>query len=94
VSGKFFCGKSCLAIWKNKNILIGEHHGSWKNGANSYRNKLLRSNVSPRCASCGFDDIRALVAHHINRDRTNNHIKNLKWLCHNCHYLEHEGKTI
>jgi predicted HNH restriction endonuclease len=30
--------------------------------------------------------------HHIDKDRTNNTLKNLAWLCHNCHYLVHHDK--
>lgn len=91
---KFFCNKSCLAIWKNKTIFVGSGHPLWKSGKASYRNTMLRNGKSPICTACGFNDVRALLVHHIDRNRQNNTHQNLKWLCHNCHYLEHEGKTI
>lgn len=75
-------------------MLVGDKHGLWKDSPTNYRSKLLKSNRVLQCAFCGFDDIRALVVHHIDEDRKNNVLKNLVWLCHNCHYLVHEGKTI
>jgi len=91
---RFFCNKSCLAVWKNKTLFVGEGHPLWKSGQASYRNAMLRKGRSPICTVCGFSDVRALLVHHIDRNRQNNALRNLKWLCHNCHYLEHEGKTI
>ncbi len=94
VTKKFFCNKSCFAVWKNKTLFVGSRHPFWKSGQASYRNTMLRRATSPICDDCGFEDVRALLVHHIDRNRQNNKVHNLKWLCHNCHYLEHEGKTI
>jgi len=30
-----------------------------------------------------------LIVHHIDKNRNNNGIENLIWLCQNCHYLVH-----
>ena len=89
-SGNFFCSKSCLAIWKNKHVIFGEQHGKWKHGENAYRNIMLRAKIKPICVDCGIKDFRILLVHHIDRNRKNNVIENLKWLCHNCHHLEHK----
>lgn len=93
-SKKFFCNRSCFAIWKNHYILFGENHPSWKNGQGSYRAIMMRANILPICCNCGIKDIRVLLTHHVDGDRKNNKIKNLKWLCRNCHYLIHNRKTI
>ncbi len=85
----FFCNKSCLAVWKNKNSLIGEDHVNWKNGEHAYRNIMKRGGAPQVCKSCGMRDPRLLLVHHIDGERTNNTLKNLMWLCHNCHFLKH-----
>jgi hypothetical protein len=93
-SGKLFCNKSCFAVWKNKNIMSGERHVNWKNGENAYRSIMLRSKALQVCNDCGIKDIKVLVVHHIDQNRKNNKLNNLKWLCRNCHYVVHEGKTV
>ncbi len=93
-SKKYFCNKSCFAIWKNKHLLIGKNHPRWKNGEGSYREMMLRSKIIQICNKCGTNDIRVLLIHHIDRNRKNNKISNLKWLCRNCHYLVHDRKTF
>lgn len=92
--GKSFCTKSCLMAWKNKNLFSGKKNGRWKDGEGSYRNAMLRNTKTPVCEGCGLHDIRILVVHHIDRNRKNNIPANLKWLCRNCHYLEHKGRTF
>ena len=87
-SGKFFCGKSCQTIWRNK-YYSGQRHAHWKNGGAIYR-KTLRSNNKPVvCALCKESDARVLQAHHKNRNRNDNVLRNLIWLCVNCHRLVH-----
>ncbi len=87
--GKFFCNKSCFAVWKNANLFIGENHARWLHGENAYRNIMKRSGIEPICSDCGINNFKVLVVHHIDRNRKNNLIDNLKWLCFNCHHLEH-----
>jgi hypothetical protein len=93
-SKKYFCDKSCFAVWKNKNILTGVNNAHWKHGENAYRAIMLRNKAPIVCQGCAINDIRILVVHHIDQDRHNNELANLKWLCRNCHYLEHNGKTF
>ena len=88
-SKKYFCNKSCFAVWKNKNILFGKNHPRWKDGANAYRAVMARSRIKPVCNVCRKNDERVLVVHHIDKNRQNNSIKNLTWLCRNCHHLVH-----
>jgi hypothetical protein len=92
--GRSFCDKACLMAWKNKNILSGENHSRWKDGEGSYRKAMMRRTKAPICEGCGLHDIRILVVHHVDRNRKNNVPENLRWLCRNCHYLEHYGKAF
>ena len=75
-------------------MFIGKNHPQWKNGKGAYREMMLRSKKKRHihCTRCGFNDIRALLVHHKDRNRENNALKNLVWLCHNCHYLVHHYK--
>jgi len=87
-SGQFFCGKSCQTVWRNK-YYSGSNHAFWKSGVAVYR-KTLRSNNKPeRCAICKESDTRVLQAHHRNKNRSDNTLGNLVWLCINCHRLVH-----
>jgi len=91
-SKKYFCSKSCQALWRNS-IYVGSNHPLWKGGKHQdYRKILIKSGISLKCKLCGCEDKRVLVAHHINEKRTNNSAKNLVWLCLNCHYLVHHDK--
>ena len=92
-SGEFFCNKSCQTHWRNK-YFIEEKHANWKNGIRTYRNILERSGRKPFCALCKINDKRILTAHHKDRNRNNNKLSNLVWLCLNCHYLVHHHKDL
>lgn len=91
-SGTFFCSKSCQAVWRNLTY-VGQNHANWKGGITTYRRTLQRSDTKSICAKCKSDDTRVLVAHHKDRNRKNNSLSNLIWLCHNCHYLVHHYKS-
>ena len=90
-SGLFFCDKTCQAKWRNK-YYSGEKHANWKNGESTYRKELINSGRQMVCVSCGSEDKRILTAHHTDRDRSNNKVENLVWLCLNCHFIEHNYK--
>jgi len=87
-SKKFFCSKSCQTKWRNSEF-VGPKHANWQNGRYAYKSVLLRNKISPQCKLCGINDKRVLATHHLDRDRKNNLVKNLVWLCHNCHHLVH-----
>lgn len=91
-SGKFFCGKSCQTTWRNTQY-SGERHRNWVTGKASYRATLLRSEQAQLCSRCKITDSRVLAVHHRDKNRDNNALSNLMWLCHNCHYLVHHDKT-
>ena len=88
-SKKYFCGKSCQAVWRNSTVYIGKKHPNWKHGEHAYRRLLLKSKELPLCKLCKTKDLRILAVHHIDRNRKNNTVDNLSWLCHNCHVLVH-----
>lgn len=88
-SGNFFCSKSCQTIWRNSIVHIGQNHSNWNGGTASYRTILLKADVRQICGKCKTEDQRILAVHHKDRNRKNNSVSNLIWLCHNCHYLVH-----
>lgn len=92
-SGKFFCSKSCQAIWKNKILHTGKNHPNWAGGETIGREILERSNKKMICENCGISDKRVLMVHHKDGNRKNNKITNLIWLCHNCHHIVHNYKN-
>lgn len=90
-SGKHFCTKKCQLSWISK-----EHNGhpNWKGGKFSYRDILLKTKgVKNECLLCREGDVRMLAVHHIDKNRLNNNLSNLVWLCHNCHFLVHFYKN-
>jgi len=87
-SGKFFCGRSCQTKWRNSEF-SGVKHKNWKDGLYSYRSVLVRHKVPKICNLCKTKDSRVLAVHHIDKNRKNNKVNNLAWLCHNCHFLVH-----
>lgn len=91
-SKKYFCSKSCQTRWRNT-FYIGPRHINWKHGKTVYRALISRSGIQKVCKLCNSNDTRILAVHHIDRDRKNNTLKNLAWLCHNCHFLVHHYPT-
>ena len=87
-SRRYFCGKSCQARWRNQEF-IGPKHGNWIDGRDAYKSILNRHKVKKFCTLCKSIDSRVLAVHHVDRNRLNNNIDNLAWLCHNCHHLVH-----
>lgn len=83
-SGLSFCNKKCKDAASLYLEEIRPEHYSDKN----YRDRAFRA-YAPICMECGFSNIKALEVHHIDRDRSNNKLSNLKILCANCHRIEH-----
>jgi hypothetical protein len=80
------CSRAC----SNTYFRSGENHGNWLGGVN-YR-KLAFDAYGKICSVCEYDNEHALEVHHIDKNRDNNDISNLKVLCANCHTLTHKGK--
>ena len=87
-SKKYFCSRKCQTLWRNS-IYIESRSSNWINGTHSYRKIMFRRDLVTRCNRCGIKDERVLIVHHIDHNRRNNNISNLKCLCLNCHYLTH-----
>ncbi len=92
IGGKFFCSKACSLSYLNQNQ-FGENHGNWKHGTFAYKTVIRKHKLLPFCRLCNKKDGRILVVHHIDKDRKNNSIENLTWLCFNCHFLVHHYQT-
>lgn len=90
-SGRYFCSKKCQTLWRNS-LYVGEKSLNWVNGNSCYRKILIRKGVKPICALCHNKDERVLTVHHKDRNRKNNLISNLVWVCQNCHSLIHRYK--
>lgn len=87
-SMRLFCSKTCSIAWHNHEFK--EHkHGNWKHGSFAYKRILQRASVFSQCVLCGLTDMDILLVHHIDKDRKSNDVRNLSWLCHNCHHLVH-----
>lgn len=87
-SKNYFCSRQCSNLWIGTTI-SRENHPNWKGGQYSYKEAMKRIHKFPRCVLCTEPDKRILAVHHIDKNRKNNNIENLMWLCHNCHFLIH-----
>jgi 5-methylcytosine-specific restriction endonuclease McrA len=93
-SSLYFCSKTCSISWKNSELRSGQNHPLWNGGKAIYRKKMEQAPIEVRCQDCGITNKQVLVVHHRDHNRDNNELENLVWLCRNCHYLAHEGKTV
>lgn len=86
-SGLYFCSREHKDLAQSfiKEIQP-DHYGTGK----SYRDKAFKE-YGKVCQECGYDNEHALEVHHIDKNRENNDISNLKVLCANCHTLIHKG---
>lgn len=91
-SREFFCGKSHQTLWRNR-IFIGPRHPNWKGGKHrKLKSILIQNKIKQICKICGCKDKRVLAVHHLDKNRRNSEVRNLVWLCHNCHHLVHRYK--
>jgi hypothetical protein len=90
-SGKYFCSKPCQTAWRNQEF-SGEKHANSKTGIHAYRSVLGRNNIQAKCVLCETEDRRVLAVHHVDKNKFNNRLENLAYLCHNCHHLVHHHK--
>lgn len=82
-SKRYFCKKYCYLSYQ-----VFDQHPNWKNGKNSYY-RFMQKNRVQICTRCKIKNTRILIVHHIDKNRKNNILSNLTWLCRNCHHLVH-----
>lgn len=87
-SKKFFCSKICYLKYKAIHY-VWSGHPMWKTGESAYYDTMRRIR-KPICNRCKIRKIRVLVVHHVDKNRKNNVLSNLVWLCRNCHFLVHK----
>lgn len=87
-SKNYFCSKKCSLSWNNS-LHFGDNSVNWKGGRFSYKKILERTDLPKRCVLCEKNNIKILSVHHLDQNRSNNDVKNLVWLCQNCHFLVH-----
>jgi hypothetical protein len=90
-SGKYFCSQICSNVWIGKQQRAG-NNPNWTGGLSSYKILLKRTKSKQVCNLCGKDNLKMLCVHHLDRNRKNNNMQNLIWLCRNCHFLVHHYK--
>lgn len=88
--GRFIKGHALLAGsekgWFKKDKYSWSKHPNFKNGIWSY-DKFKKS----KCEDCVRK--KDLQVHHIDKNRKNNKLSNLKTVCRICHWKYHLGKT-
>lgn len=95
-SGLFFCNRLCKdSAQKMGGIaeIMPPHYGT---GTANYR-KLAFESFEPKCNICGYNKYSAVLdVHHKDKNRENNDIDNLEFLCPTCHrevhYLDGSGQ--
>jgi hypothetical protein len=67
---------------------LAERNPMWKGGVSiKYYRRLFRDLLPQFCTTCGSR--RYLNVHHLDEDRTNNNLSNLRVLCRSCHSKLH-----
>lgn len=73
-----FCSHTCGNKYKNRSTIN-------KIDSNAYRRNAFEA-YPHKCDICGWDkDERIMEVHHLDENRSNNHIDNLRILCPICH---------
>lgn len=83
-----YCSKLChnRGNAQNLKLITGKNHRSYKNGIQLYR-RIKAENALKKCEECGNE--KNIDVHHIDENRENNDISNLKYLCRKCHKKIH-----
>lgn len=92
-SNYHFCNNTCKkGFFKSQSHLRGTFSGHNKMSAQSKYRKMTFEEYENKCYYCGYDTcINILQVHHLDEDRTNNKIENLRIVCPTCHAEVHYG---
>jgi len=90
-SGLFFCCREHKDLAQRIGGIKEIQPPHYGEGYRSNYRLRAFNHLPNKCNRCELDDMRILVVHHIDRDRSNNNINNLEILCPNCHALEHRS---
>jgi len=87
--GFVFCNRICKENAQRLGGLKEIQPPHFGTGLRHYRD-IAFDQYPKVCSRCGFNkDTRAIIVHHIDRNRSNNCISNLEVLCCNCHMIDH-----
>lgn len=90
-SGIYFCSRECKDKGQSLEFGLKEiwpNHYGLSDGHNDYRDRALRK-YGAVCNDCGYNlSKKMLDVHHIDSNRSNNEIGNLRVLCVWCHAME------
>jgi 5-methylcytosine-specific restriction endonuclease McrA len=91
-----FCSRHGIYGWFNNRNRWGSNNPSFENGLSKSTVGKITAQVLIEagrdlftCEKCKSKGSLELNRHHIDRDRSNNHISNLAVLCPRCHRQEH-----
>lgn len=87
-TGLFFCSNEHANLAKKRDGISDvsiAYYGEVGKGVPEYRKKAFAF-YAHRCDGCGYDEVpEILVVHHIDCNRMNNVLENLRILCSTCH---------
>lgn len=93
--GYHFCSRQCkqlaqsLSYEDNIPEIMPNHYNNGEYSNRNYRIKALK-HKELKCEDCGFNSVtEVLVVHHVDRNRKNSDLSNLKILCPTCHEIDH-----
>lgn len=86
-----FCCREHKDLAQRLNGITELHPPHYGNGKDHSRYRALaKQNFEQKCARCNYNlHPEILQVHHKDRNRENNTIENLEYLCPNCHETEH-----
>lgn len=83
------CANKFRAGTYNKKSYSGNESPNWKGGVSTrYYKKLQKEHMQELCYFCNSN--YGLSVHHIDGNRNNNELKNLKVVCRSCHKKIHD----
>ncbi len=83
-----YCSRLCHNRSNSENLdNKGDRNPRWKGGIQTYRDKAWK-HFDKKCSLCG--SLKNLIIHHLNEDRYDNRIENLKTMCRSCHAKTHK----